>query len=258
MHTTINGHKINYEILNQHLLDLQKPVLIFLHEGLGSIGQWKDFPQNLCDTVKLAGVIYDRYGYGQSDPLQENRKSTFLHDEAFIYLPGLIHNLKINNKIILVGHSDGASIALLYASSFSEKLLGVISEAAHVMLESISLKGIKKVADDYKNNESLRKRLSKYHPGISDIMFNGWVDAWLSPEFKCWNIEALLSGIKVPVLAIQGDDDEFGTYDQLLSIKKNASSDVELFYLQDCGHVPHLQAGEKVISKMADFIFKIV
>jgi len=258
MYTLINGHKINYEIINQHLVDSQKPVLIFLHEGLGSIGQWKDFPQNLCTAVNLPGIVYDRYGYGLSDPLQEKRENTFLHDEAFIYLPGLIKNLKIENKIILVGHSDGASIALLYASSFSDKLLGVISEAAHVMLEKVSLKGIQKVAAEYNNNESLRIRLSKYHPGISDKMFNGWVDAWLAPEFEGWNIEALLSGIKVPVLAIQGDDDEYGTYDQLLSIKKNASSEVEIFYLQDCGHVPHLQESEKVMIKMADFIFKIV
>jgi pimeloyl-ACP methyl ester carboxylesterase len=258
MYTNINDHRINYELINQSLLNLQKPILVFLHEGLGSIGQWKDFPQNLCDKVKLPGLIYDRYGYGLSDPLQEKRKSTFLHDEALIYLPQLIRNLKIKNKLILVGHSDGASITLIYASAFSETLLGVISEAAHVLLENISLEGIKKIADEYKINESLRKRFSKYHPGISDSMFNGWVDAWLAPEFKSWNIEALLPGIKVPVLAIQGDVDEYGSYNQLLSIKKNISADVEIFYIQDCGHVPHLQATEKVLSKMADFIFKIV
>lgn len=258
MNTIINGHKINYEIINQPLLDLLKPVLIFLHEGLGSIGQWKDFPQNLCEKVGFPGIVYDRYGYGLSDPLQEKRENTFLHDEAFIYLPELIKNLKIENKIILVGHSDGASIALLYASVFSDKLLGVISEAAHVMLEKISLKGIQKVSAEYQKNDLLRKRLSKYHHENTDRMFNGWVDAWLAPEFNKWNIEKELSGIKVPVLVMQGDDDEYGTYDQLLSIKKNVSSEVEIFYLQDCGHVPHLQATEKVISKMADFIFKIV
>jgi pimeloyl-ACP methyl ester carboxylesterase len=258
MYTNINDHRINYELMNQPLLDLQKPVLVFLHEGLGSIGQWKDFPQNLCDKVNLPGLIYDRYGYGLSNPLQEKRKSTFLHDEAFVYLPQLIKNLKIKNKLILIGHSDGASIALIYASAFSETLLGVISEAAHVLLENISLDGIKKIDLEYKSNEPLRKRFEKYHPDISDTMFNGWVDAWLDPEFKAWNIEELLPEIKVPVLAIQGDTDEYGSYDQLASIKKNVSADVEILYLPDCGHVPHLQATEKVVSKMADFIFKIV
>lgn len=258
MYTNINEHRINYELINQSLLDLQKPVLVFLHEGLGSIGQWKDFPQNLCDKVNLPGLIYDRYGYGLSDALQEKRKSTFLHDEAFIYLPQLIKNLKIKNKLILVGHSDGASIALIYASAFSENLLGVISEAAHVLLEEISLNGIIKIAQEYKTSETLRKRFEKYHPGISDTMFNGWVDAWLNNDFRSWNIEKLLPGIKVPVLAIQGDVDEYGSYEQLSSIRKNVSADVEIFYIKDCGHVPHLQATEKVISKMADFIFKIV
>jgi pimeloyl-ACP methyl ester carboxylesterase len=258
MYISINNHRINYELINQSLLDMQKPVLVFLHEGLGSIGQWKDFPQNLCDKINLPGLIYDRYGYGLSDPLKEKRKSTFLHDEAFIYLPQLIKNLKINNKLILVGHSDGASLALIYASAFSETLLGVISEAAHVLLEEISLNGIKKIAQEYKTSESLRKRFEKYHPNISDTMFNGWVDAWLDADFKAWNIEALLPEIKVPVLAIQGDIDEYGSFDQLASIKKNVSADVEVVYLSDCGHVPHLQATEKVVSKMADFIFKIV
>lgn len=258
MYTKINGHRINYNLINQKLLDLQKPVLVFLHEGLGSIGQWKDFPQNLCNKVNLPGLIYDRYGYGFSDSLQEKRKSTFLHDEAFIYLPELIKNMKIKNKIILVGHSDGASIALLYASAFSDNLLGVISEAAHVLLEEISLNGIQKIEQEYKSNESLRKSFSKYHPGISDIMFNGWVGAWLDPDFRMWNIESLLPGIKVPILAIQGEVDEYGSYLQLASIKKHVMAEVEVFYLKNCGHTPHLQATEKVISKMADFIFKIV
>jgi pimeloyl-ACP methyl ester carboxylesterase len=258
MYTTINGHRINYEIINPQLLDRKNPALIFLHEGLGSIGQWKEFPQNLCDLVKLPGIIYDRYGYGLSDSLQEKRKSNYLHDEALIYLPELIQNLKIKNELILVGHSDGASIALIYASAFSENLLGVISEAAHVFLEEISRNGIIKIVKEYKINESLRKRFSKYHPLKADKVFEEWSGAWLAPDFKKWNIEELLPGIKVPVLAIQGDIDEYGSYDQLASIKKNVSAEVEVVYLNDCGHVPHFQATEKVISKMADFIFKIV
>jgi len=254
MKTIINGHQINYEILNPHLIDMQKPVLVFLHEGLGSIRQWKDFPQKICNFFNLQGLIYDRYGYGFSDILQESRKTNFLHDEAMIYLPSLIKNLKIPNKLILIGHSDGATIALIYASKFSDKLFCVISEAAHVMLEDISLNGIQKIKENYQASESLRKMILKYHPDKADNMFYSWVNTWLSPEFKSWNIEKLLTGINVPVLAIQGDRDEYGSFVQLASIKKNVPSLVEIFYIPDCGHTPHLQAQDVVLIKMCTFI----
>ncbi len=254
MYTTINGHQINYEFINKQIIDENKPIVIFLHEGLGSIRQWKDFPQNLCDLLNLKGLIYDRYGYGLSDSLKEKRSMSFLHDEGLIYLPTLIENLNIKNKIILVGHSDGGTIALIYASMFSEKLYCVISEAAHVLLEEISLSGIKKIKEDYIKSESLRKMFLKYHSDKADNMFLGWVNTWLSPEFKNWNVEKMLSGIKVPVLAIQGENDEYGSYEQIASIQKNTSADVEVFYIPDCGHSPHLQTQELVIQRINTFV----
>jgi pimeloyl-ACP methyl ester carboxylesterase len=254
MKTLIEGRQINYEIINPEIYVISKPVLVFLHEGLGSIRQWKDFPQKLCDSLNLRGLIYDRYGYGLSDSLKEQRKTTFLHDEGLIFLPGLIANLKIKNKIILVGHSDGATIALIFASMHSDKLLCVISEAAHVMLEEISLTGIKKIKEEYQNSESLRKMFLKYHPGKADKMFYGWVNTWLSPDFVSWNIEKLLNSITVPVLAIQGNQDEYGSYEQLASIKRNMSADAEILFIPDCGHTPHFQAQNIVIYKMVTFV----
>jgi pimeloyl-ACP methyl ester carboxylesterase len=254
MYLIINGHRINYKVINSHLFDLEKPVLIFLHEGLGSIGQWKSFPQKVCDTLQLKGIVYERYGYGLSDSLREKRNENFLHDEGLIYLPGLIENLKITNKVILIGHSDGATIALIYASKFSDKLLCLISEAAHVLLEDISRNGIIKIKGEYESNKLFKEKLMKYHTEKVDTMFYGWIDAWLMPEMENWNIESLLSGIKVPVLAIQGDNDEHGTFKQLDSIKKNIQGNVEIFNIPDCGHVPHLEASEKVLSKICTFI----
>lgn len=254
MYTSFNGYQINFEIINPHLEDIEKPVLIFLHEGLGSIGQWKNFPQKVCDSLNLKGIVYDRFGYGLSDTLKEKRNKNFLHEEGLIYLPGLIEKLKITNKIILIGHSDGASIALIYASNFSEKLLCVISEAAHVMVEEISRNGIIKIRENYLTNELFRKKLMKYHPKNVDAMFYGWINTWLLPEMENWNIEHLLPGISVPVLVIQGENDEHGSFKQSESIKKNATGVVEIFNISGCGHVPHLEATEKVLSKICTFI----
>ncbi len=254
MYTTINGHQIHFEIINPHLEDIEKPVIVFLHEGLGSIGQWKDFPQMVCDSLNLKGIVYDRYGYGLSDTLKEKRNKNFLQEEGLLYLPGLIENLRITNKIILIGHSDGASIALIYASKFSEKLLCVISEAAHVLVEKISRNGIIKIKENYLTNEIFRIKLMKYHPQNVDTMFYGWVNTWLLPEMKNWNIEQLLSDITVPVLVIQGDNDEHGSFKQIESIKKNVDGPVEIFTIAGCGHVPHLESTEKVLSKICTFI----
>jgi len=256
MFTNVNNRTIHYEIINQQYGGLQKPLIVFLHEGLGSIRQWKNFPQKLCNQLKFQGLIYDRYGYGLSEQLKEERKITFLHDEGLIYLPGLLENLKIKNKLILIGHSDGGSIALIYASVFSENLLCIISEAAHVMLEDISLQGIRSIKNEYEQNESFRKMFSKYHPGKAENMFYNWVNTWLSPDFKNWNIENLLEKITAPVLAIQGDKDEYGTYKQLESIRNHSASEVEIFYIPQCGHTPHLQAEEMVFQKMSSYVMK--
>lgn len=258
MFITINNRRLNYEIINSQLLNTEKPVLVFLHEGLGSIRQWLDFPKKLCDKLNLSGLIYDRYGYGLSDPLENPRTLNFMHDEALIFLPELIEKLKIKNKLILIGHSDGASIALIYASEHSDCLLGVISEAAHVVIEDISRNGIQKIQNEYKKSKALKKLFSIYHGENAESMFMDWTSTLLSVEFKKWNIEKILQTIQVPVLVIQGDDDEYGSYDQLVSIKKNISSSVEIMYIKGCKHIPHLQAQSLVIAKMEKFISLLI
>lgn len=254
MFITVNNRKINYEFINQQWLDSEKTVLVFLHEGLGSIRQWLDFPKILCDKLQLCGLIYDRYGYGLSEPKHEPHTIDFMHTEGFVFLPELIKKLELKNKLILVGHSDGASIALIYASKYSNTLLGVISEAAHVVIEDISRNGIQNMQNEYKKNKALQKVFKMYHGCNAENLVINWTNTLLSEDFKKWNINKLLQSITVPVLAIQGDGDEYGSYEQLVSIKKNTPTDVELMFIKDCKHIPHLQAQNLVLEKMLTFI----
>ncbi len=258
MYIGVNGHNINYEFINKHLLTPDNPVVVFLHEGLGSIKQWKKFPKTLCDELNMCGLVYDRFGYGLSDALPEPRKIDFLHNEAFVVLPTLLQNLSINNKLILFGHSDGATIALIYATLHSSRLFCVISEAAHVFIEDISANGIRAMRDSYINNENIRKMFAKYHQYHADELVLGWTEAWLSPEFLKWDIQKSLQLITAPVLAIQGSFDEYGSYDQLESIQKNVSAPVNLVYIENCGHSPHTQVENKVMQVCTEFIFKII
>ncbi len=254
MQIKVNGHNLNYEILNPQLLEPERTILVFLHDGLGSIKQWKKIPQKLCEALNLAGIVYDRFRYGASSADNFQFEPDYLKDEALTDLPGLLAGLKIKNKVILIGHSDGASIALLFASCYPDKLLGVISEAAHVFVEKITLKGIKKLQEDYQSDEFLSKKLRKYHNESTDHLFNAWSSFWLSVKFRTWNIEQLLETIKVPVLAIQGADDEYGSVLQLNAIKKNVSAVVTTYLLTDCGHFPHFEKEKEVLTLMKDFI----
>ncbi len=252
------GKSIYYEFINHNEKSFSKPLIIFLHEGLGCTEQWKDFPLLLAQTLNFPAFSYDRYGYGKSEKISENRNTAFLNKEALEFLPELLNNLNLSNrKIILFGHSDGGSIALLYASAFPQNVIGVITEAAHVFIEDISVQGIQNVAKEYQKG-NLKERLQKYHGQNTQTMAESWTQTWLKPEAKKWNIEAELPKIKCPILAIQGTDDNYGTFAQLESIRKNTSANTELFYIEGCGHAPHHQAKEVVLQKTKEFCLKLL
>ncbi|MCF8297751.1 MAG: alpha/beta hydrolase [Saprospiraceae bacterium] len=249
----INSIKINYTIFNSEFISENKPFLVFLHEGLGSIGQWKDFPEIISTKSKLPAMVYDRYGYGKSDKLKEERADDYLHTEAFHYLPEILTQLKISNKLILFGHSDGGSIALLFASAFPEKTQAVISEAAHVFIEQISIAGALKAKDDFESGK-LKDALRKYHADNTESMFAGWVNKWSSMDFFDWNIEEALPKITAPVLVIQGRKDQYGTCEQVKSILNNTSGHSEPLIFDDCGHTPHFEKKDLVIDKVLKFV----
>jgi len=253
----IQGKNLFYDLINKEYLNSINPILIFLHEGLGCSEQWRDIPKKISETLKLPALVYDRYGYGKSEEIIEERETTFLEYEAKFTLHELFTKLNLQNlKKVLIGHSDGGTIALIYASLYPAHIQGVITEAAHVFTEKITLEGLKETVQIYKNTD-LKNKLAKYHGCKTDNMFYSWTNIWLTEEMKEWNIENLLKGITCQVLAIQGKDDNYGTPAQLKSIKKNVSGNCNLLLIQECGHIPHHQARSIVENEIISFIKKI-
>jgi pimeloyl-ACP methyl ester carboxylesterase len=229
-----------------------KPVLVFLHEGLGSIRQWRDFPAKLAAASGCPALVYDRYGYGQSDLLQEPRRTVrFMHDEALVAFPKVLSDLKVENPI-LIGHSDGASIALIYAGA-GHQVRGIVAMAPHVFIEPICLESIRNAVESFESTD-LASRLGRYHRDARKT-FYGWADVWLDPEFKAWDIRGdYLPSIRCPVLAIQGRDDEYGTMAQLDEIARRVKGPCELLKLEDCGHAPFRDQPEKTLASVTTFI----
>jgi pimeloyl-ACP methyl ester carboxylesterase len=231
---TAAGRSLAYEWVGAEAGD--RPTLVFLHEGLGSIRQWRDFPAQVAAATDCRALVYDRYGYGQSDVLQEPRRTVrFMHDEALIALPDLLETAGIENPI-LIGHSDGASIALIHAGA-GHPVRGVVAMAPHVFIEPICLSSIRKAAQAFESTD-LPARLGRYHRDVRKT-FYGWADVWRDPQFEGWDIRAdYLPGIVCPVLAIQGTDDEYGTMEQLEEIARRVRGPCELLKLAGCGHAP--------------------
>ena len=247
------GHKLRVRSIIPAGLSLQeKPVMIFLHEGLGCIELWRDFPEILSGTVGLPAMIYDRYGSGGSDPIQEPRNGNPFRREAEEVLPEILSLCGIE-KPILIGHSDGGSIALHYAALYPDSPVGLIAEAAHVFGEELTLSSIRKAVIAFENGD-LHSRLAKYHGTQTESMFRGWADIWLLPENRSWNMEAVLPDITCPVQIIQGEDDEYGTMAQVNAIVSGVAGRTETLIIPDCAHSPHLQAREATLAGMAGFI----
>lgn len=233
----------------------EKPIIIFLHEGLGSVAQWKDFPSALCSLTGLEGLVFDREGHGRSCALRQKRDSQFLHHQAINVLPEFYNQAGIaNRKKIIIGHSDGGSIAIIHAAFQPEKIKCIITEAAHVLLEDITLQGIQDAVDNYENKR-LKDLLQKYHAEKTDAMFYGWADTWLMESSMHWDIQSLLPQVNVPFLAIQGSNDQYGSLQQLIAIEQKAPF-AQIALIEDCGHIPHHQKREEVLQKMKDFIHK--
>jgi pimeloyl-ACP methyl ester carboxylesterase len=246
---TASNHRLEYEMIPA--TDPSAPTLVFLHEGLGSAGLWRDFPARLAAATGSAALVYSRYGYGRSDPLTGPRAIDYLHVEALESLPSVLDQLGIHEPI-LIGHSDGASIALIHAAAAKRPVRGIICEAPHVFVEEITLSGIRDAAEAWRTTD-LTARLAKHHVDANKT-FWGWNDTWLQPSFRHWNIEALLPSITCPTLVIQGIDDEYGTPAQVEAIAAQVGGPVETVLLPDCGHTPHRDQADEVLSRMAAFV----
>lgn len=251
---TVNGVQIYCEFINKHLVDKGLPLLIFLHEGLGSIRQWKNFPDVLASRLNMPVLLFDRQGYGLSDKRDRPFDSGFLHDEALLKLPELLDALSLSaHPTILIGHSDGATIALMHAAVSTGEILGIVSEAAHVMVEEITTQGILGVCNEYKKGKT-RELLWRYHGDKTDELVEGWTTNWLSAENRQWNIDEYLPRITCPVLIIQGTNDHFGTFAQVAAIRDSIKGTASVLYLDNCGHIPHLQAPDTITGAITDFI----
>ncbi|MBX7149930.1 alpha/beta hydrolase [bacterium] len=233
-----------------------QPTLVFLHDALGSIAQWRGFPEKLAQETGLNALVYDRLGYGKSDENPTKRDINYLHDYALKELPAVLNALHIND-VILVGHSDGGSIALIFAGSHHThiKTSGLITEAAHVFVEEITLAGINDVVISAKQNDFVNK-LKKFHGNKAQSVFDGWHKTWFLPEFKSWNIEGYLANITCPSLIIQGMDDEYGTKAQVEAITRQIKGPTQSLIIPNCAHVPHYQAPEATFKAMCTFIKK--
>ena len=231
------------------------PLFVFLHEGLGSVAMWKDFPQRLCDTLGVRGLVYSRPGYGRSTPRPAGERwgVDFMHRQAHELLPALLAALDIDTAAQppwLFGHSDGGSIALLHAARFPERVAGAVVLAPHILVEEISVTSIAQAREAYRHTD-LKQRLARYHDD-PDSAFWGWNDIWLHPPFRAWCIDQELHAIRCPLLAVQGLDDEYGTLEQIRGIARRVPH-TELLELPRCGHSPHRDRPEALVAATQAF-----
>jgi pimeloyl-ACP methyl ester carboxylesterase len=229
------------------------PLVVFLHEGLGSLAMWKDFPQSLCDAAGVRGLVYSRPGYGRSTPraADEAWDLDYMHRQAHEVLPSLLDALGVRAPVWLLGHSDGGSISLLFAARFGQRVAGAIVLAPHILVEDLSVTSIAQARDAYRETD-MRQRMAKYHDD-PDATFWGWNDIWLHPPFKEWSIEREIESIGCPLLAVQGLDDEYGTLEQIRGIRRRCPQ-TELLELPDCRHSVHKDQPERLIAAATAFI----
>ncbi|MFH2141289.1 MAG: alpha/beta hydrolase [Bacteroidota bacterium] len=254
MFLEIDGVAINYQWINKEYLTNNEPIIIFLHQGLGCIGQWNDFPIKLSGMLQIPALIYDRYGHGKSSGIIEDKYSLdYLNKEAFFYLPKIIETLKITNSLILYGHSDGGTIAMLYAANYFQKVKVVVTESAHVFNEPIVIKGIQNNILNFEHG-NLKNQLEKYHGQNTDKLFYRWAKSWTDTNASKWNITDQIEKIETPVLAIQGDMDEYASTDQIKMISNSVSGFCKTYVIPDCGHFPHINFKDKVLELSTTFI----
>jgi pimeloyl-ACP methyl ester carboxylesterase len=235
------------------------PTLVFLHEGLGSVSAWRDFPARVARETGWGALVYSRRGYGASDPVTLPRSLRYMHDEALATLAEVLERAGVR-EAVLVGHSDGGSIALVFAGSglpaAAERLRGIVLEAPHVFVEDVSVTSIAAAAEAYRTTD-LRERLARHHGANVDGAFWGWNRAWLDPAFRAWNLEEYLPRIRVPALVIQGRDDAYGTLAQVEAIERQSGGPVSRLVLPACGHAPHRDQPDATAAAIAAFVARI-
>jgi len=224
--------------------------IVLLHEGLGSIAMWRDFPARVAAATGAETITYSRRGYGRSDRLAGPRAVDYMHGEGREVLPALLKALGVAAPV-LVGHSDGGSIALIYAGS-GHDAAGLVLMAPHVFVEDITVTSIAAAKETYRTTD-LGQRLGRYHDD-PDPVFWGWNDIWLHPDFRHWNIESFVPAVRAPLLVIQGADDEYGTPAQLAAIARLATVPCETVLLPGCRHSPHRDQPERTLGLIAGFV----
>ncbi|MFN0171978.1 MAG: alpha/beta fold hydrolase [Bryobacteraceae bacterium] len=232
------------------------PVLVFLHEGLGCSELWRRFPDEVCAAVNLPGLVYDRWGYGRSEARPVPWPPSYLDDEAAGHLPELLAAVGVHD-VYMIGHSDGGTIALRFAAAPPRevRVRGVVTEAAHVVVEEFGLSGIRETVDRYRTAD-LPERLSRYHGDKAEAVFRGWSETWLSPAFRDFQILDHLPHITCPVLAIQGRDDEYGTHAQVDHIAQKVPL-ASTLWIAGCGHAPHREAQQLTLAAICGFIRQV-
>ncbi|MGF1628923.1 MAG: alpha/beta fold hydrolase [Kiloniellaceae bacterium] len=228
------------------------PTLVFLHEALGSIGQWKGIPEELAARCSLPALVYERQGHGRSTPLALPRADDYLRHEAETVLPAVLAACSIERPV-LFGHSDGATIALNYAAAFADRPAACVALAPHVMVEEKTLAGIRTAEADSGAAET-RRRLARYHGDNTGTLWRAWTETWLRPGFAGCELRAMLPQITCPSLAVQGEDDAYGSAMQVSLIAERAGGPVETLLLPGCGHQPHLERRAAVVAAAADFL----
>lgn len=251
---TLGSGKLEIQWHGREIKD--RPTLIFLHEGLGCTRMWKDFPLRVSQKTGCPALVFSRFGYGASAPCPVPWKINFMHTQALSVLPQILKAAEIK-AYILIGHSDGGSISIIFAGSpMAMGLKGVITEAAHVFCEPVTVSCIQQAKINY-DHHNLKQGLEKYHGSNTENAFRGWNDVWLNPNFIHWNIEKYLARIRVPMLAIQGKEDQYGTIRQIESIKERVPG-VDTRLLDDCRHSPHQEQPEKVLDLMTRFVLHVI
>lgn len=251
-HIRVDGRDLEYQLIPAH--QVNRPTLVFLHEGLGCVALWRDFPARVAAETGCQTLVYSRYGYGQSDVLENPPLPTGrMHHEALVVLPELLERLGIARPV-LVGHSDGASIALIHAGAERWEVAGLAIMAPHVFVEDICIEAIAQVEQTFRTTD-LRSRLAPYHRD-AEKTFYAWCGMWLDPAFRRWNIEDCVAPIRCPILAIQGYDDEYASMEQLERIAARGQN-VELLQLADCRHSPYKDQPEATRAAIVRFVTEI-
>tara|TARA_B100000315_G_C14590799_1_gene595650 strand:+ start:3934 stop:4725 length:792 start_codon:yes stop_codon:yes gene_type:complete len=231
----------------------EKPTLVFLHEGLGCVALWRDFPAKLCEATGLNGFVYSRQGYGASDPIPLPRPVEYMHHEGLNVVSPVLEAAGIAGAI-LIGHSNGGSIAIIHAGAIKDpRVKGIILMAAHIFNEEVTVNSIADAKVAFETTD-LREGLVKYHGDNVDCAFLGWNDIWLHPDFWHWNIEEFLPGIDVPTLVMQGADDQYGSVAQVNAIEAGLNCPTETVMIEDAKHSAHLDQPAATINAMVNFI----